>query len=313
MQNFARNVVQPSQLHELVLAVEQTAGRKWLLVDHGVVDPKKSFRIGDALGWPRHAAFLGSSLEAFGTNGPQLLEIPTSAQTDLVEALARWLAIEPTAAGLSVLCSSYAVGDLQSVLAYLSLATVGDGQRLHCRCADTRVLSQLLQTLSPIQSLRVAGVVQSWWWVDELGAASHWPTVLGARAQEPALKPDPSEHLQLSSDQFARMLDASEPDIIFSLLLDKTSELVPAAGRGDFRLALQRILATATRFAVAQTPDRLQFVVLSLATGESFHAHPGLASTWRRIRERGASLTREMESWSDDLWAELDHGRRPAQ
>jgi len=161
--------------------------------------------------------------------------------------------------------------------------------------------------------VRVAGVVQSWWWLDELGASCHWPSVPATRVQESALKPDPSEHLQLSNDQFARMLDASEPDIIFSLLLDKTSELVPATGRGDFRVTLQRILATATRFAVEQTPDRLQFVVLSLATGESFHAHPGLASTWLRVRERGASLTREMESWSDDLWAELDHGRRPAQ
>lgn len=309
MQQVARNVVQPSQLRDLVLVIEQTAGRKWLLVDHGVIESTKSLRIADSLGWSRYAAFSGCSLEAFGTNGPQLLEMPASSQVDLIEALARWIAIEPTAAGLSVLCSAAVPEALQSVLAYLALATVGDDQRLHCRCADVRVLTHLLPTLSPAQSLRVAGVVQSWWWLDELGAACHWPT----REQEPALKPDPSEHLQLSNDQFARMLDASEPDIIFSLLLDKTSELVPATGRGDFRLALQRILATATRFAVKQTPDRLQFVVLSLATGESFHAHPGLAQTWLRIREQGTSLTREMESWSDDLWAEIDHGRRPAQ
>jgi hypothetical protein len=100
---------------------------------------------------------------------------------------------------------------------------------------------------------------------------------------------------------------------MFALLVDKTSELVPATGRGAFRLQLQRVLDTATRFAVTQPPDRLQFVVLSLATGEDFHKHPGLQTTWRNIRESGASLQQEMTGWSDDLWAEIDHGRRPAQ
>ena len=310
MLHVARNSVQPLQLRDLVLAFEQTAERKWLLVDQGVVDPTKSLKVADTLGWPRHAAFSGSSLEAFGTYGPQLLEIPASAKADLVEALSRWIAIEPTAAGLSVLCSSASPADLQSALAYLALATAGDGQRLHCRCADARVLTHLLPNLSPAQSSRVAHAMQSWWWLDELGKACHWSAQPATGAQEP---PDSSDHLQLSKERFARMLDASEPDIIFSLLLDKTSELVPATGRGDFHRVVQRILATATEFAVEQTRDRLQFVVLSLSTGESFHAHPGLASTWRRIREEGASLTREMESWSDDLWTELDHGRQPAQ
>jgi len=313
MLHFARNLVQPSQLRDFLLAVAQTADRKWLLVDNGVMDVTRSLRIADTLGWPRHVAFSGSSLDAFGTSGPQLLEIPASPQADLVEALARWVAIEPTAAGLSVLCSAASPDELQSVLAYLALATVEDDQRLHCRCADVRVLTNLLPALSLAQSLRAARAVQSWWWLDELGTPRYWSAGLAAGAQEPAPTPDRSDHLQLSNGQFARMLDASEADIIFSLLLDKTSELVPATGRGDFRLTLQRVLATATRFAVTQTPDRLQFVVLSLATGESFHGHPELASTWLNVREHGASLTREMESWSDDLWAELDSGRRPAQ
>jgi hypothetical protein len=313
MQHFARNHIQPSQLRDFLLAIAQTADRKWLLVDHGVIDVTKSLRIADTLGWPRHVALSGSSLDAFGTSGPQLLEVPVSPPADLVEALARWIAIEPTAAGLSVVSSSGAPDELQSVLAYLALATVEDDQRLHCRFADVRVLINLLPALSPTQSLRVAGAVQSWWWLDELGECRHWSAKPATADQQPATTPDQSDHLQLSNGQFARMLDASEADIIFSLLLDKTSELVPATGRGNFRLNLQRILATATRFAVTQTPDRLQFVVLSLATTETFHAHPELASTWLNIREHGASLTREMESWSDDLWAKLDSGRRPAQ
>jgi hypothetical protein len=313
MHQFARNPLQHSQLRDFALATEQGEGTKWLLVDHGVIDADKSLRIADRLGWHRHVAFSGSTLEVFGTDGPQLLEIPASPQHDLIEALARWIAIEPTAVGLSILCSSATLEDLQSVLAYLALATVGDEQRMHCRCADVRVLSHLLPTLLPQQSLRIARVVQSWWWPDELGTARHWSAERVSGEEQPGTQADSSTHLQLTPNQFARLLDASEPDIIFSLLLDKTSELVPSEGRGNFRLVLQRILATATRFAVEETPDRLQFVVLSLATGETFHAHPGLAQTWLRIREQGASLTREMQSWSDDLWAELDHGRRPAQ
>lgn len=135
----------------------------------------------------------------------------------------------------------------------------------------------------------------------------------GALSAPAGIEADAQDQLQLSDAQFQRRMALGEPDIMFTLLMDKTSELEPGSGRGAFRARLQRILATASQLTVAQTPDRLQFVVLSLACGENFHAHPGLQATWRNIRERGAQLEQAMGSWSEDLWVEIDNGRRPAQ
>lgn len=112
----------------------------------------------------------------------------------------------------------------------------------------------------------------------------------GALSAPAGIEADAQDQLQLSDAQFQRRMALGEPDIMFTLLMDKTSELEPGSGRGAFRARLQRILATASQLTVAQTPDRLQFVVLSLACGENFHTHPGLQATWRNIRERGARL-----------------------
>jgi hypothetical protein len=311
MQQYARNIPSPEQTGALADAVGRDSRRKWLLVDHGIVESTKSLQLSKKLGWTVHAALQGSDLAAFGMSGPHLNEIPELRSEKFFNSLAQWIALEPTAAGLSVICSNAEPPDLQAALNYLAMTTVDNDLRLHCRCADVRVLPNLLPLLHPRQARRVARTVGSWWWLDALGGTANWSGGEGVTGN--AEEFDTGDHLQLDNTQFQRMLDASEPDIIFAMLLDKTSELVPKSDRGQFRVRLQRILDTATRFSVRQTPDRLQFVVLSLATGEAFHEHPGLAQTWRNIRERGASLGTEMQGWSQQLWLEIDHGRRPAQ
>jgi hypothetical protein len=311
MQPFARNAIEPAQLTAFADAICAEPEPKWLLVDHAIVDPGKSACASASLGWKSRPAFEGSALGTFGMSGPHLHGLPKLTPEALSRALSPWTAIEPTGAGLSVVCSRAGEQALQATLAYLALATVDGELRLHCRCADARVLTNLLPVLSAAQAARVARSVQSWWWLGASGSVSHWPV---ARPQAPGgAEADPLDHLHLNAKQFARMMDDGEPDIMFAMLLDKTSELVPDTGRGDFRTQLQRILATASRFAVTQAPDRLQFAVLSLASGEDFHAHPGLEPTWRNIRERGANLKQEMTTWSDALWTEIDNGRQPAQ
>lgn len=311
MPSFARNAVTADQLSALAEAALRQPEPKWLLVDHGIVDAVKSGLAAASLGWQRWPAYEGSALEGFGMSAPYLHALPPMPTADLAAALARWTAIEPTAVGLSLVAAECRPAELQATLAYLAMTTVDGDLRLHCRCADARVLTNLLPVLSPAQGLRVGRVVRSWWWLDAMGQTRHW--VAPSTAPGSGTEPDNSPHLQLGAGPFQRMMDDSEPDIMFTLLMDKTSELVPEVDRGAFRGALQRILANATRYSVTRTPDRLQFVVLSLATGEDFHLNPRLEPTWRNIRERGASLTKEMAGWSDDLWTEIDHGRRPAQ
>ncbi len=310
---LARNEL--TQHHAKVFAesVASKPGAKWLLTDRALIDPGKSERLTRSLGWCSKPAFDGSPLDVFGANGPQLIAVPDLAASDWELALQKWLALDPTGAGLSVICSPSSDADVSSALRYLALATVDDDLSLHCRCADARVLVHLLPILGAPQAARLKGTIDSWWWWDAQGMACSWtPDQAGNLLPDSAVS-IASDHLQLSNAQYAEMMDRSEPDIMFSLLMDQTSELVPETGRGDFRVGLQRILEVATQYAVTQTPDRLQFVVLSLATGESFHQHPALKAMWQRIRAQSASLSQEMKAWSDELWADLDHGRRPAQ
>ena len=303
MQQFARNTPNRAQLSSLAEAVAAQAQPKWLLVDQAIVESTRSVRLAQTLGWKSHSAFEGSELNSFGMSGPSLHEVPPLGAADLSEALVQWAAIEPTAAGLSMICSEATPAELKSTLAYLALTKVEGDMRLHCRCADVRVLPNLLPLLIGNQAARVASAVQSWWWLYALGSTSSWPA--GVRNLQSGTTDD-AEHLQLNSTQFSRMMDASEPDIMFALLVDKTPEVVPEINRGAFRGKLARILATASRYSVAQAPDRLQFIVLSLSCGESFHEHPELRDTWRAVRERGASLAKEMEAWSDELWTSLE-------
>lgn len=311
MSQFARNVVDATQLASFASTVSAQVERKWLLVDHGIVDTVKSARAAGALGLAGVAAFDGSALSSFGMSGPHLHELGEQASKSLVETLAKWVAIEPTAAGLSVVCSNSPLDAVRAALAYLAMTTVEGDLRLHCRCADARVLTNLLPLLTDAQARRVSHAIRSWWWLGATGSIEHWSGSAFDGAGGGGM--DTKDHLHLSDSQFKKMMDNSEPDIMFALLLDKTSELVPETLRGEFRARLQRILGKASSLYVKQPSDRLQFVVLSLASGENFHVHPGLQPTWRNIRERGASLKQEMASWSDDLWAEIDNGRRPAQ
>lgn len=310
---LARNQLTRTDVQVLADAVSSTRGAKWLLVDQALIDPRNSDRVANTLGWHSTPVFVRSRLNVFGENGPQLISIPHLIEPEWGEALQKWVTVDPTGAGLSIIGTSSSLAEVSDALHYLALTTVGDDLQLHCRCADARVLSHLLPLLTTTQTAGLRRAIDTWWWWDAQGAPCSWALGHAIPPVSSSVAIAASDHLQLSDAQYAEMMDLSEPDIIFTLLMDKTSELVPEADRGDFRTLLERILRAATRYAVTQTPDRLQFVVLSLATGESFHQHPGLKAMWQRIRNQGVSLSREMEMWSDELWLDLDHGRRSAQ
>ena len=301
----ARSIPPDSSIQILATDLARQDLPVWMLVDPALGDAPATTRLAQKLGWPRYEAFATSPLNTFGVNGPALLQLPRLNPTALSDALRQWIKLDTVAVGLSWVVSTAAVIQLQDLFAYLALATVDGDTPLHCRCADARVLPPLLRVLSPPQAARVGSLVASWQWLDAVGTGVTW-----SAAGTPREQPDSADHLQLNAQQYSMLMDASEPDIMFALLIDKTPEVVPEENRGTFRQKLARILNTATRYNVGQTPDRLQFVVLSLSCGESFHEHPGLRETWRAVSARGARLSKEMEGWSDDLWTSLEESNK---
>jgi hypothetical protein len=308
MINLARNSLSPVDFQRMADSLAGESRPLWMLVDNSLADPAYTLRLANELGWLQFDALSASPLHAFGNHGPVLLAVPNNDAKTLFEALQRWTRKDPCAAWLSWLTSSATAGELQSVFAYLALALVDMDTRLHCRFADARVLPALMEALTSPQAARVGATVQAWRFFGPTGQVLSWEAPGATQTLA-----DVAEHLALDAQQYAQILDASEPDIIFTLLMDKTSDLVPAELRGNFRLRLGQILKRASEFAVEQTPDRLQFVVLSLTCGERFHENLGLQTTWKAIREHHASLSKEMETWSDALWDSLEDSHKALQ
>ena len=222
-----------------------------------------------------------------------------------VDIARRLIAIDPFAPAVSIVSSPSSEARVQQLFVYLAQATIEDDLPVHCRFADTRVLPSLLARLSAGQAARVAIDVRGWSWIDHLGKAASWRPSL----QSPAVEADGERHVVLSVVQLDAMLASSEPDTMFDLLLENTPELVPAEGRGRFRDRLGDILASADARSVEAPNDRLQFIVLALGFGETFHNDAGLQATWGGIATRQTTLVEAMKTWDDAFWKRLEMRR----
>ncbi|WP_341890729.1 DUF4123 domain-containing protein [Variovorax sp. YR752] len=300
---FATDPIEPIHLAHAVQAMADAQPSSiglWLLIDAALLDPARLASVLRRNGWPHVNALANTPLEAYGAQGPQLLELPRDDDEVRAEGLRRLAMIDPAAPAFSWLASRHSVADLQACFGYLAQAR-HDGLKLHCRMGDVRVLPTLLATLTEPQTRRVAQTIAQWQWFDRSGTTvGNW---LAAAGEEGAA--DAGDHLELDASQFAALLDASEADGIFAQLLETVSQLVPQTGRAVFHQRLQCALEAATRLHVAGNPDRLQFVVLSLTCGDNFYQHPDLSDTWKAVAQ-GTSLSSLMKGWSDELWKALE-------
>ncbi|QNK67115.1 DUF4123 domain-containing protein [Variovorax sp. PAMC26660] len=298
---FATDPIDPSSLAQAVqeLTVAQPSLRAWLLIDAALLEPE---RLASALRrneWTYVGALATTPLAAYGTQGPQLLEIPLDDDV-AAEGIRRLVSIGPEAPAFSWLVSNQPIKNLQACFGYLAQARQ-DGLKLHCRMSDTRVLPALLATLSGSQTGRVAQTIAQWQWFDRDGTIVDWL----APVSEDGIS-DTGDHLELDALQFSSLINAAEADGIFAQLLETVAQLVPRTGRALFHRQLQGTLGHATDLGVTGNPDRLQFVVLSLTCGEDFYKHPALSDTWQSVAQ-GASLTALMKDWSDVLWNALEN------
>lgn len=301
---FACDAPMPSAAAEVARRLLSDDGSaRYLLVDPALLDTDRFYALVRRRGWICHNTLSSSSLAAFGDLAPQLLQF-YGAEDRIKSALDELLRLADDAPALSWLACRDSLAQLQGLLAYLAKVQTHERKAaIHCRFADTRVLPVLLSILSPAQRSRVSHVLEHWGWFDRAGAVTGWS---GFVIDPPGEMEDPHEHLHLNLEQFHAMQRAGEADAMFTMLLDKTSELVPASGRGRFHAELERYLVNASRLKVSGVEDRLQFVVLSLTCGERFYEHPELADTWSDVAAGTLSLIQAQATWSDELWQALD-------
>nr|WP_256506798.1 DUF4123 domain-containing protein [Cupriavidus sp. WGlv3] len=279
---------------------EQEGLSQWLLVDAMLVDFARIQATARKRGWSIHNVLEHSRFAAFGDMAPHLIGLPTGdahAQTQIRQLIASGAA----APAFSWLASSQPMEKVCQTLAYLAMVQVDGDIELHCRFADTRILPELWRVLTDSQRLRVTQNIASWGCLDRACV----PHRFRADVTSSPEVADQRELLHLTSGQFAAMLDASEGDTMFSLLLDTTPELVPGEQRANFHAALMSYLARATTLGIKRPTDRLQFIVLSLTCAETFYQLPELADTWKQVAS-GDSLQECMTQWSDTLWNVLE-------
>lgn len=276
-------------------------GTTWLLVDAALVEFHRISSLAANWGWPIHNVFARSRLAPFGAQAPHLIELPR----DLGEVrskLAKLLRPHSASPAFSWFFSRQSADALCEALAHLGLVRIDGDMDVHCRFADTRVLPALWAALSEEQHAALSDRVVAWGCCDRAGR----PMELVSKSAEvlPAVSAFAGT-LELDARQFGAVLDASEPDTIFSAFLETTPELIVDRRRSDLYRTLTQSLARATELQVTQAPDRLQFAVLSVYCGEDFHRLPALAEMWNEVAQ-GASLKELMKSWTPEIWSALD-------
>jgi hypothetical protein len=301
--DFACNEVEVASVAGLIADTGKNEGAAaWLLIDAALIDSRELAAVAARKGWSLRNSLAGSRLDSFGHRAPQLVELSGAPEAAL-KALESVRATDRAAPAMSVFHSRMPLSELCALFAWLAHPRIDGELDLHCRFADTRVLPHLLSVLWPAQRLRVSRCIEHWWWFDRMGKVVEWQ---GGTLDDGADPSDGVDQMQVDKAQFDALLAASEPDTMFTLLLDNTPELVPTSQRGQFHQTLVDALAGANARKLQTANDRLQFVILSLSCGHGFHLHADLAATWAAVKDRGATLCDQMKQWSDELWTSLE-------
>ncbi|WP_231410107.1 DUF4123 domain-containing protein [Ralstonia solanacearum] len=273
-------------------------GASWLLVDAALGESDRAISLAKSWGWQTYPVFARSRLAAFGDKGPHLVGLPREAD-ELNDRLTWLLQVYAATPAFSWLYSGKPADEICAALSVLGLVRIDGDLALHCRFADTCVLTALWAVLTDEQRSWLAPTITAWSCPDRAGGVLELD-VGRATPDQPAM-PLP-EILELDAKQFAAVLDASEPDTVFSALQETTPELVPdGVRRSELHRQITQALGQATALQVTQAPDRLQFVVLSLQCGEEFYRHPVLAQTWAEVAQ-GAGLEALMQQWPAEVW-----------
>lgn len=297
--NFAQDMHSPALAHSIqpwLPKFYKSNAVRWVLLDGSLVDEAKRAALISTANCAE-LVFPNTRFEAFGEYGPWLLQGPSLAR-DQGAWIAELLAATNGRPAFSLLETNQSLSVLRQTLVELA-----DQMGFYCRFADTRVLKSLLQVLQPKQLESLATVIHRWHLLDRSGQLVESINIV-PRAHAPS-----DAVLTLEPLQFDQMLEASEADNLFSTLLVSAPDLVPSEHRGVFHAKLERILQAARKRKITDAPNQTQFAILALNCGEEFHKHPVLESTWADIEHGAATLSKLAASWTDDIWAALQHSR----
>lgn len=290
-----RSAVEPA-LCTWVTQVADNGCEPYALLDGGMLERANLARLRQ-VGFDLQPALAGSPLEVYGDQGPLLWSAGTASAADLGRLLLRTDGVP----GLSFIASRVDRAVLCKRLTWLAMTHSDDSPPMHCRFADTRVLPSLLGRLAIEQRTVLAQDVAEWAWVAR-------DATLQIKTFSPAETADTSaakERFKLDAAQFAAMLADAEPDMVFQMLDEKMSDLIPDAPPHEVHARLTRLLGAARGHGITDLPDLFQYAVVGLSTTDQFDQHPTVQETWRRLKNGDGRFGELAEQWPAKVWQQL--------
>jgi len=281
---------------------------KWLLIDAGLLEQDAFIRLMQPYeNIYLHNVFKKSRFEVYGSYAPHLFQIGQLDQHAQSAFLADLLILCNGIPALAALDASEDVTSLSHCLTWFAQAFTPDNLELYCRLADTRITPVLLQVVDEEQRIKIGQNILQWQVVNRLGTLEALLPNIKAQHKDdtPFKKFTSGKSFTLSDDQFAGLMQKSEPDTVFQSLLKDNPDLVPATDRGLFHQRLEAISARAHQRGIEGSTDMLLFTIVALNTGDKFDAHPVLEETWESIKQKGASFNKLVNAWPDKIWNEL--------
>lgn len=186
-------------------------------------------------------------------------------------------------------------------LVWLAEAETTDGMQMYCRYTDTRILPVLLDKLTEDQTAVLSGSIRRWAWVNREGRLSQ--KIFAAKK---VLNDESSQPLSFDDQQFSQLMQAAEADLIFSILRESSSEIIPDTTPFDIHRRLSNLLDAGRERGVVDASDQLQFVAIAWSSSETFYQLPCLAPSWEIIRNQKGRFSEVLKTWDDSIWEQID-------
>lgn len=143
------------------------------------------------------------------------------------------------------------------------------GKDMLLRWYDTRILEAWMAVLTPEQRAAFAGCVDEWRYFDRFGELKTLLLPEPLQSGLPAITP-----FRLDQDQYAALLNDCEPDVVIAQLRRIIPDEMRKLPRDVAYKFVKKHVKKANSYAIENTDDVVQYLLLALYTSGGFIKHP---------------------------------------
>ncbi|NHQ88529.1 DUF4123 domain-containing protein [Iodobacter sp. HSC-16F04] len=230
----------------------------WFALIDTAFEPKKIKKLIGARGCQLYA---GTELEEYDELSPLIIEVKKNGDSAFLQSLLRVCEGKPM---LGFINSNRDIKELKQHLEYLHFV-VSDEKSWMLRFADTRISESLFQILNPQQKDILFNPINCWLY---LNRQDTWQAQLG-KGLGPLWVDAPKEMLAFTDQQFAALLEQSEPDTLLSQLQVNFPDLLNKYSNAvSYQLACISVKEAREMQLESQQNDVLVLAVLWFMYGE---------------------------------------------